>query len=347
GTTPEPAPEAQLKPEEPAVEGAQGADAVEGDAPGAAAPAESTDAGAAPAAEAEPTPSEPPAEPAPANPATTESTEPARDAGGDRDGEAGRGELSPEERARRAAELEPVAEALVRVAAPTAGDRVLDVACGTGNAALLAAARGADVVGVDSSKRLIALARQRAQQAGLFPEFLVGDALVLPVGDGGFDVVLSVFGVIFAADPAQAMSEVARVLRSDGRAYITAWVPSGPINAMLTVFGRAVGRATGASPPKRFAWSDTDAVRSIAEPAGLLVSTTRGELEIRAPSPEAYVAAGREHPMGVDAWPMLERSEDVERLREEMLQALAAGNEDPPRLLIRSPYVVHELRPVP
>ena len=122
-----------------------------------------------------------------------------------------------------AAELEPVAEAVVAMAAPTAGDRVLDVACGTGNAALLAAARGADVVGVDSSERLVAVARQRAQQAGLFAEFVVGDALVLPVGDAEFDVVLSVFGVIFAADPAQAVSEVARVLRSDGRAYIAAW----------------------------------------------------------------------------------------------------------------------------
>ncbi len=246
-----------------------------------------------------------------------------------------------------ATELEPVAEALVGLAAPTAGERVLDIACGTGNAALCAAARGADVVGVDSSERLIAVARQRAAAAGLFPEFLIGDALALPVADASFDTVLSVFGVIFASDPPQAINEIARVLASDGRAYVSAWVPSGPINAMLTVFGRAVGRATGASPPERFAWSDTDAVRSIAEPVGLVVSTTRGELEIRAPSPEAYVDAGREHPMGVDAWPMLERCGDVERLREEMLEALAAGNEDPPRLLIRSPYVVHELRPTP
>lgn len=244
-----------------------------------------------------------------------------------------------------AAELEPVAEALVRVAAPKAGDRVLDVACGTGNAALLAAARGADVIGVDSAERLIAVARQRAQQAGLFPEFLVGDALVLPVGDGGFDVVLSVFGVIFAADPAQAMSEVARVLRSDGRAYITAWVPSGPIDAMLTVLGRAVEQATGAPPPKRFAWADGDAVASIAEPCGLTVSTAHHELEIRAPSPEAYVDAGREHPVATEVWPVLQRAGVLDRLREEMIQVLAAGNEGARELLVRSPYVIHELRP--
>ena len=243
-----------------------------------------------------------------------------------------------------AAELEPVAEVVVDVAAPAAGDRVLDVACGTGNAALLAAARGADAVGVDSSERLIAVARQRAQEAGLFGEFLVGDALALPVDDAGFDVVLSVFGLIFAADPARAISEVARVLRSDGRAYITAWVPSGPIDAMLSVLGRAVRQATGAPSPERFAWSDATAVASIAEPCGFTISTAQHELEIRAPSPEAYLDAGREHPMALEVWPVLERAGVLDTVREEMIQALAAGNEDAPKLLVRSPYVIHELR---
>ena len=243
-----------------------------------------------------------------------------------------------------AAELEPVAEAVVAMAAPRAGDRVLDVACGTGNAALRAAAQGADVVGVDVSERLVGVARQRADEAGLSAEFLVGDALALPVADASFDIVLSVFGVIFAPDPAQAIREVARVLRADGRAYITAWVPAGPINAMLTVVGRAVGRATGAPPPKRFAWSDGDAVRSIAEPCGLALSTTRGELEIRAASPEAYVDAGREHPMAIEVWPILERAGLLDSVREEMISELAAGDESAAELLIRSPYVVHELR---
>ena len=246
-----------------------------------------------------------------------------------------------------AAELEPVADALVGMAAPIAGERVLDVACGTGNAALLAAARGADAVGVDSSERLVAVARQRAAEAGLVAEFLVGDALALPVADASFDVVLSVFGVIFAADPTHAVGEVSRVLRCDGRAYVTAWVPSGPIDAMLTVLGRAVGRATGAPPSKRFAWSDADAVRSIVEPCGLALSTTYGELEIRAASPEAYVDAGREHPMAVDVSPILERAGLLDSVREEMIHELAAGNEGGPELLVRSPYVVYELRRSP
>lgn len=245
-----------------------------------------------------------------------------------------------------AAELEPVAEAVVGMAARAARDRVLDVACGTGNAALLAAAAGAVVVGVDSSERLVAVARRRAAETGLSAEFLVGDALALPVADASYDVVLSVFGVIFAAEPARAIGEIARVLRAGGRAYITAWVPAGPINAMITVLGRAISRATGAPPPERFAWSDADAVRSIAEPCGLAVHTTHEELEIRAASPAAYVDEGRDHPMAIDVWPLLERAGVLNSLREEMIEQLAAGNEGGDELLIRSPYVVHELRPL-
>jgi SAM-dependent methyltransferase len=247
-----------------------------------------------------------------------------------------------------AAELEPVAAAVVALAVPRTGERVLDIACGTGNGALLAAAQGADVVGLDSAPRLVGVAQERAAAAGLALELLVGDALALPVEDASFDVVISIFGVIFAPDPGQAMAEVARVLRPGGRAYITAWVPAGPINDMLTVLGRAIGRATAGAPPaqpQRFPWSRTDSVRSIAAPCGLEVATTRHELEIRAASPAAYVDSGRDHPMALDSWPLLERAGVLDTLREEMTGALAAHNEDAPRLLIRSPYVVHELRP--
>ena len=245
-----------------------------------------------------------------------------------------------------AAELEPVAAAVVALAAPRAGERLLDIACGTGNGALLAAARGAEAVGVDVAPRLIGVAEDRAAAAGLELELLVGDAQAMPVADASFDVAISIFGVIFAPDPAQAMAELARVLRPGGRAYVSAWVPSGPIHDMLTILGRAIGRATGgAPPPERFAWSKTASVRSIAEPCGLTVATSRHELEIRAASPAAYVAAGREHPMALDSWPLLERAGLLDALGEEMAGALAAHNEDAPRLLIRSPYVVHELRP--
>lgn len=76
----------------------------------------------------------------------------------------------------------------------------------------------------------------------------------------------------------------------------------------------------------------------------MALSTTHGELEIRAASPEAYVDAGREHPMATDVWPILERAGLLDSLREEMIHELTAGNEGAAELLIHSPYIVYELR---
>lgn len=197
-----------------------------------------------------------------------------------------------------AAELEPVAQAVLERAALSAGDGVVDLACGTGNAALLAAARGARVVGVDAAPRLLEVARQRAHAQGLELDLREGDLLALPVDDAGAEIVLSVFGVIFAADPIQALREIARILRPDGRALLSAWVPAGPIDAMLGAMGLIVRRITQTPARQRFAWFDPAAVGPLAIEAGLtLEGTTPGELAIRGASPEAYVAGSQEHPM--------------------------------------------------
>jgi SAM-dependent methyltransferase len=244
-----------------------------------------------------------------------------------------------------AAELEPAASAVVDRAALTAGDDVLDLACGTGNAALFAAALGARVVGVDSAPRLLGVARERAHNAGIELDLREGDLLALPVDDASVDVVLSVFGVIFAPEPAQALREVARVLRPQGRALLTAWVPAGPIDAMLGAMNRIVGRITHASSRERFAWSDPAAVGALAVQTSLAVeSTTPAELAIRGSSPEAYIAAGEEHPMALAVRPVVEQAGAVSEVRDAMLAVLREANEDPNAFLIHSPYVLHVLR---
>src|SRR5690349_2085327 len=95
-------------------------------------------------------------------------------------------------------QLWPVGERAVRTIGVRAGDDVLDVACGTGNAAIRAAAAGGRVVGVDLTPELFAAGRRLASAAGVEVEWVEGDAEELPVEDESFDVVLSVFGCIFA-----------------------------------------------------------------------------------------------------------------------------------------------------
>jgi hypothetical protein len=135
------------------------------------------------------------------------------------------------------------------------------------------------------------------------------------------------------------------VLRPGGRALISAWVPAGPLDAMLGALGRVLQRATGQPPPSRFAWSDPQPVGRLARGAGLeLTATHELRLAIRAASPEEYVVAGREHPMAVANRPALEAAGAGEEAEAAMLAALREGNEDPAGFLIHTPYVVHELR---
>jgi hypothetical protein len=116
---------------------------------------------------------------------------------------------------------------------------------------------------------------------------------------------------------------------------------------MLDVVGRAMARvAPGPPPPERFAWSDPEVLAPVARSAGLeLAATEPASLAIRGDSPEAYVDAGRDHPMAVAAWPALQRANAGQETRDGMVAVLRDANENPSAFLIHSPYVIHELRP--
>ena len=124
-------------------------------------------------------------------------------------------------------------------------DKVLDVACGTGNAAIRAAAAGANVVGVDLTPELFDAGRREAAEAGVSLEWVQGDAEELPFEDESFNVVLSTFGCMFAPRHAVAAGEIARVLRPGGRLGITAWTPEGGMGS----FFRTVGAYMPPPPP--------------------------------------------------------------------------------------------------
>jgi ubiquinone/menaquinone biosynthesis C-methylase UbiE len=131
-----------------------------------------------------------------------------------------------------------VHEALVEALAPQAGEDFLDVGCGAGNVAALAAQAGAHVTGIDLSPRLIEVAKARADASGLQIRYSVGDAENLDVPDASFDVVSSCFGMIFAPDHTAAASELARVTRPGGRLGFSAWTPEGSIGEMFRFFGQ-------------------------------------------------------------------------------------------------------------
>ncbi len=238
---------------------------------------------------------------------------------------------------RTARTLEPVAEVVLDAAGIARGERVLDVACGTGNAALAAARRGADAVGVDPAEALVAIARDRATASGTHARFIVGDALALPVEGATFDAVVSVFGVIFAPDGDLAAAELLRAVRPDGRVVVTSWVPSGPISAI----GRALFSALPSPPAAPPPWGVPDRAREMLTRGGAAtVEVTEHDLSFTAASPEAWFAEQEAH-HPVWRWGRRQMTEEGwERLREESEALLSQANEDPAAFRTTSRYLV-------
>ena len=242
--------------------------------------------------------------------------------------------------------LLPAARVVVDRAALRAGERVLDLGCGTGNAALLAAASGARLTGVDPAARLLDVARTRAASEGLDVTFLSGEAASLPVGDGSTDVILSVFGVVFAPDPVAAAAEMSRVVTADGRILLSAWIPQGTIFEFTSAAGDAVRQALGAPPPPApFQWHDRDALSALLAPHGFTVEVEEHSLSFTDTSPAAYVdGESRDHPLAVAGLAVLEAVGQGEAVRDRLLRIVEAGNERPAGFEVTSRYVVATAR---
>jgi ubiquinone/menaquinone biosynthesis C-methylase UbiE len=129
------------------------------------------------------------------------------------------------------------------------GQKVLDVATGSGNTAISAARRYCDVTGIDYVPELIEQAKERAGAEGLEITFEVGDAENLPYPDASFDVVLSTVGVMFAPDQEKTASELLRVCKPGGKIGLTNWTPDGFIGNMFRTVGKHVPPPPGVKPP--------------------------------------------------------------------------------------------------
>ena len=166
---------------------------------------------------------------------------------------------------------------------------VLDVATGTGNVALRAAAAGAHVVGLDLAPELFATARRRAEAYDVVVDWLEGDAEWLPFEDGSFDRVLSAFGVQFAPRHEVVAQELVRVTRPGGRIGLVNWTPTGQVGELFRIMGRYLPPPPAfASPPPL--WGDEAHVRALFEGTGVELEFARGNNPWRFPSAEHYVA---------------------------------------------------------
>lgn len=123
--------------------------------------------------------------------------------------------------------IESTAEAFVERLNIQPGMKVLDVACGSGNLAVIAAKKGADVTGIDIADNLIEAAKRRAQAEGLNIKFEQGDAEAMPYADDSFDLVMTMFGAMFAPRPDVTVGELIRVCKPGGRIAMANWTPTG------------------------------------------------------------------------------------------------------------------------
>jgi SAM-dependent methyltransferase len=245
-----------------------------------------------------------------------------------------------------AEQLLPAARVVVDTAAIRPAERALDLGCGTGNAALLAAELCGEVIGVDPAQRLLDVARARAASEAREVTFLHGEAASLPIDDSSVDAILSVFAVIFAPDPGAAAAEMSRVLAPGGRIVLSAWIPAGALFELNSVAAETVRQAVGAPPmPAPFAWHDRDWLLSLLAPYGFGVDIQPHSLTFAASSAQEFLdIEARNHPLAVAGLRVLEPLGQADALRARLLGILEKGNEDRDSFRVTSRYVVAAAR---
>jgi SAM-dependent methyltransferase len=186
-----------------------------------------------------------------------------------------------------AARIVLVAEHLCDTADLRAGWHVLDVATGTGNAAIAAARHGCDVVGIDYVPSLLERGRARAEAEGLPVELLEGDAEALPFAERTFDAVVSVFGSMFAPDHARTASEMLRVTRPGGTIALASWTPEGFIGQLFRTVASHVPPPAGVQSP--LLWGTEAHLRELFGDGLAALSVTERDFTFRFRSPEEFV----------------------------------------------------------
>ncbi len=187
--------------------------------------------------------------------------------------------------------LQIVGEALCEAVDLRAGNRVLDVAAGNGNASLAAARRWGEVVATDYVPALLNDARARAAADRLAIEFREADAESLPFPDGSFDVVLSTFGVMFTPNQERAAAELVRVCRSGGKIGLANWTPESFIGQLFKTIGKHVPPPPGLKSPAL--WGTEVRLAELFASAAEEIDAQRREYVFRYRSPAHWLEVFR------------------------------------------------------
>jgi SAM-dependent methyltransferase len=189
--------------------------------------------------------------------------------------------------------LQITGESLCEAVDVGAGERVLDVAAGNGNAALAAARREASVIATDYVRGLLDRARVRAAADGLKLEVREGDAEALPFAGAMFDVVLSTFGVMFTPNQERAAAELLRVCRPGGRIGLASWTPDSFVGEMFKIVCRYVPPPAGVRSPLE--WGSDARLRELFGSRVQALTMRRREFVFRYCSPERWLDVFRSY----------------------------------------------------
>ncbi|MBK1631513.1 SAM-dependent methyltransferase [Thiohalocapsa halophila] len=233
--------------------------------------------------------------------------------------------------------LQGVGEALAENIDLRAGERVLDVAAGNGNATLASARRFAAVTGVDYVPQLLDKAAARAEAEGLDVELRVADAEALPFSDASFDVALSIFGAMFAPDQTRAAGELLRVVRPGGRIGLAAWTPEGFIGALLRTVSQYVQPPAGLRPPTL--WGEAEHLHALFGDGAADIRCARRTFNFRYRSADHWIEVFRSYygplHMAFDALDGDGRS----RLHADLVELLEARNIGGDSLVVPGDYL--------
>ncbi|HWO82610.1 MAG TPA: methyltransferase domain-containing protein [Solirubrobacterales bacterium] len=224
----------------------------------------------------------------------------------------------------------PVSERLADSMRLLPDERVLDVACGSGNCALAAARRTwGNVTGADFVPALLERGRERAEAERLEVEFVEADAQSLPFGDGEFDVTMSVFGVMFAPDHQRAAGELLRVTKPGGRIGVASWCPDGGLQDFFATIVKHTGGPPPGAPP--VLWGAEDHVRELFGDSVTDLRTERLKSRQAFRSPEHYIDFFRDYFGPIQAAFEAVGPEGEQALRsdlEAVLAKLSVGDQD-------------------